>query len=120
MSKIAGTMFIQYTENEAIVALVIFFAPLSVSAAEDRNIFPYTDEANVLFNSYHVYEIAVLKKYAKPLLEKITPEDDEYAEAKEVLQGYLSSDNQRIYSQKTNEYRGSAASKFKSTYKRNC
>lgn len=56
-----------------------------VRAAEDRNIFPYTDEANVLFNSYHIYEIAVLKKYAKPLLEKITPEDDEYAEARRLL-----------------------------------
>lgn len=56
-----------------------------VRAAEDRNIFPYTDEADVLFNSYHVYEIAVLKKYAKPLLEKITPEDGEYAEARRLL-----------------------------------
>ena len=56
-----------------------------VRAAEDRNIFPYTDEADVLFNSYHVYEIALLKKYAKPLLEKITPKDDEYAEAKRLL-----------------------------------
>ena len=56
-----------------------------VRAAEDKNIFPYTDEADVLFNSYHVYEIAVLKKYAKPLLEKITPEDAEYAEARRLL-----------------------------------
>lgn len=56
-----------------------------VRAAEDKNIFPYTDEADVLFNSYHVYEIAVLKKYAKPLLEKITQEDAEYAEARRLL-----------------------------------
>jgi len=38
-----------------------------------------------LFNSYHVYEIAVLKKYAKPMLEAISPEDDEYAEARRLL-----------------------------------
>lgn len=56
-----------------------------VRAAEDKNIFPYTDEADVLFNSYHVYEIAVLKKYAKPLLGKLTPEDAEYAEARRLL-----------------------------------
>ena len=35
-----------------------------VRAGEDKNIFPYNGEADILFNSYHVYEIAVLKKYA--------------------------------------------------------
>ena len=39
-----------------------------VRAGEDKNIFPYNGEADVLFNSYHVYEIAVLKKYAAPML----------------------------------------------------
>lgn len=56
-----------------------------VRAGEDRNIFPYSGEADVLFNSYHVYEIAVLKKYAAPLLAKITPEEPEYAEAVRML-----------------------------------
>lgn len=56
-----------------------------VRAGEDENIFPYNNEADVLFNSYHVYEIAVLKKYAKPMLEAISPEDDEYAEARRLL-----------------------------------
>lgn len=56
-----------------------------VRAGEDRNIFPYSGEADVLFNSYHVYEIAVLKKYAQPLLEQITPEEPEYAEAVRML-----------------------------------
>ena len=56
-----------------------------VRAGEDKNIFPYSDEADVLFNSYHAYEIAVLKKYAKPLLEKIKPDEDEYAEARRLL-----------------------------------
>lgn len=56
-----------------------------VRAGEDKNIFPYSGEADVLFNSYHVYEIAVLKKYAEPLLKKITPEEPEYAEAVQML-----------------------------------
>lgn len=56
-----------------------------VRAGEDRNIFPYNGEADVLFNSYHVYEIAVLKKYAEPLLEQITPQEPEYADAVRML-----------------------------------
>lgn len=56
-----------------------------VRAGEDKNIFPYSDEADVLFNSYHVYEIAVLKKYAEPLLAGIKPEEPEYAEAVRML-----------------------------------
>ncbi|XVG95744.1 nucleoside kinase [Eubacteriales bacterium KG127] len=56
-----------------------------VRAGEDKNIFPYSDEADVLFNSYHAYEIAVLKKYAQPLLERIMPEEKEYAEARRLL-----------------------------------
>lgn len=57
-----------------------------VRAGEDKNIFPYSGEADVLFNSYHVYEISVLRKYAQPLLEAITQEDEEYAEAQRLLQ----------------------------------
>ena len=57
-----------------------------VRKGEDRNIFPYSNEADVFFNSYHVYEIAVLKKYAEPLLEQITPEESEYAEALRMLE----------------------------------
>ena len=56
-----------------------------VRAGEDVNIFPYSDEADVLFNSYHVYEIAVLKKYAEPLLEAIGPEEPEYIDARRML-----------------------------------
>lgn len=56
-----------------------------VRAGEDVNIFPYSGEADVLFNSYHVYEIAVLKKYAEPLLQQIGPDEPEYAEAVRML-----------------------------------
>lgn len=57
-----------------------------VRAGEDRNIFPYSGSADVLFNSYHVYEIAVLRKYAEPLLRRIRPSEPEYAEARRMLQ----------------------------------
>ncbi len=57
-----------------------------VRAGEDKNIFPYSGEADVLFNSYHVYEIAVLKKYAEPLLREIKRTEEEYAEAQRMLQ----------------------------------
>ncbi len=56
-----------------------------VRAGEDRNIFPYSNEADVLFNSSHLYEICVLKKYAKPLLEAIKPDEPEYCDAKRLL-----------------------------------
>ncbi|MDR0424302.1 MAG: nucleoside kinase, partial [Clostridiales Family XIII bacterium] len=39
-----------------------------VRAGEDKNIFPFSGEADVLFNSVHIYEMSVLKKYAMPLL----------------------------------------------------
>lgn len=56
-----------------------------VRAGEDRNIFPYNGEADVLFNSYHVYEIAVLKKYAEPLLQAVTEEEASYMTAQRIL-----------------------------------
>lgn len=56
-----------------------------VRAGEDENIFPYSSKANVLFNSVHTYEVAVLKKYAEPLLKEITPDEPEYAEAVRML-----------------------------------
>lgn len=56
-----------------------------VRAGEDKNIFPFANEADVVFNSVHLYEIAVLKKYAKPLLEEITDEEPEYADAYRLL-----------------------------------
>ena len=56
-----------------------------VRAGEDVNIFPFSDDADVLFNSYHVYEIAVLKKYAEPLLKEIGPDEEEFADADRML-----------------------------------
>lgn len=56
-----------------------------VRAGEDKNIFPYSNEADVLFNSVHIYETCVLKKYAEPLLEAVTKDDPEFAEAMRLL-----------------------------------
>ncbi len=56
-----------------------------VRKGEDKNIFPFNGEADVFFNSVHVYELAVLKKYAEPLLRKITREEQEYSEAVRML-----------------------------------
>ena len=39
-----------------------------VRRGEEKNIFPFIDESNVVFNSAHLYEVAVLKKYAEGLL----------------------------------------------------
>jgi uridine kinase len=58
---------------------------IKVRAGEDKNIFPFNGEAHILFNSAHIYELAVLKKYAGPLLEAIKPEDDSYGEAVRLL-----------------------------------
>ncbi len=56
-----------------------------VRTGEDKNIFPFSNEADVLFNSAHIYELAVLKKYAEPLLLEIKPEEPEYSEAIRML-----------------------------------
>jgi len=56
-----------------------------VRAGEDKNIFPFSNEADVIFNSSHLYEICVLKKYAEPLLEEIEPSEPEYADARRLL-----------------------------------
>ena len=56
-----------------------------VRSGEDKNIFPFSNEADVMFNSVHLYEICVLKKYAEPLLEAITRDEPEYSEAVRML-----------------------------------
>ena len=56
-----------------------------VRKGEDKNIFPFSGEADVLFNSVHIYELSVLKKYAEPLLRSVGREEPEYAEAIRML-----------------------------------
>ena len=65
-------------------AMTIHMWP-KVSRGEDRNIFPYNDYADMFFNSQCIYELAVLKKYAKPQLEQIRDDQPEYPEAQRLL-----------------------------------
>lgn len=57
----------------------------SVRKGEEENIFPYQESADVMFNSALVYELAVLKQYAEPLLFGIPRNCEEYLEAKRLL-----------------------------------
>lgn len=57
----------------------------SVRRGEEKNIFPFQEEADAMFNSALVYELAVLKQYAEPLLFSVGPEEPEYLEAKRLL-----------------------------------
>ncbi|MCE1247592.1 MAG: nucleoside kinase [Firmicutes bacterium] len=57
----------------------------SVRRGEERFIFPFQEEADVMFNSALVYELSVLKGFVEPLLREIHPDEPEHAEAKRLL-----------------------------------
>lgn len=57
----------------------------SVRNGEESYIFPFQEEADVMFNSALIYELSVLKQFAEPLLFGITKECEEYVEAKRLL-----------------------------------
>ena len=57
----------------------------SVRRGEEANIFPFQEQADVMFNSALVYELACLKLYAEPLLFGIDQKEPEYVEAKRLL-----------------------------------
>jgi uridine kinase len=57
----------------------------SVRRGEKRHIFPYQENADVMFNSALAYELAVLKPYAEPLLRQVQHGTPEYIEAKRLL-----------------------------------
>ena len=57
----------------------------SVRRGEEKYIFPFQDSADVMFNSALVYEMAILKVYAEPLLFQIPRDSEEYLEAKRLL-----------------------------------
>ena len=63
-----------------------------VKAGEDQNIYPYQEEADAIFNTSMVYEMAILKGIVMPLLSEITPQEKEYLEAnrlKSLLQYFV-------------------------------
>lgn len=57
----------------------------SVRRGEENYIFPFQEEADVMFNSALIYELACLKVYAEPLLFGIEKDQPEYSEAKRLL-----------------------------------
>ncbi|MDP4179855.1 MAG: nucleoside kinase [Bacillota bacterium] len=58
----------------------------SVRRGEDKNIFPFQEEADIMFNSALVYELGVLKTLAEPLLAEIGIASPEYSEARRIIE----------------------------------
>ncbi len=73
----------QFRGYDAIKTLSSWY---SISAGEEKNIFPFQEGADVMFNTSLVYEINALKKYALPLFSQIGKEEKEYAEAKRLTE----------------------------------
>lgn len=57
----------------------------SVRRGENRNIFPFQENADAVFNSAHIFELPVLKYYAEPLLRRIPATSPAYTEATRML-----------------------------------
>ncbi len=57
----------------------------SVRAGEEANIFPFQEDADEMFNSAQIYELAIIKPFAEPLLFSIGKDEPEYYEAKRLL-----------------------------------
>ncbi len=72
----------QYRGTSAINTLRIW---PSVRRGEERNIFPFQEEADIMFNSALIYELAVLKPFAEKLLCEIGEEHVEFMEAQRLL-----------------------------------
>ena len=56
-----------------------------VMKGEVKNIFPFQEEADIIFNSSLIYELAVLKPFADPLLYMVTKDEEEYPEATRLI-----------------------------------
>ncbi|HEY3390765.1 MAG TPA: nucleoside kinase [Prolixibacteraceae bacterium] len=57
----------------------------SVRRGEEKHIFPYQENADIMFNSALIYELAVIKKHASPLLKQVKENTPEYSEAVRLL-----------------------------------
>ncbi len=57
----------------------------AVRHGEKKHIFPFQEDADIMFNSASIYELAVLKTFAEPLLFAIPPDAPEYSEARRLL-----------------------------------
>ncbi|QNU68213.1 nucleoside kinase [Ruminiclostridium herbifermentans] len=58
----------------------------SVRRGEEKNIFPYQENADIMFNSSLVYELCLLKTYAEPLLMELGQENERYSEVKRLIE----------------------------------
>ncbi len=58
----------------------------SVRRGEEKNIFPYQENADIMFNSSLVYELCLLKTYAEPLLMELGRENERYSEVKRLIE----------------------------------
>ncbi len=58
----------------------------SVRRGEERNIFPFQEQADAMFNSSLIYELGVMKPHALPILQAITPDSTVYAEARRLIE----------------------------------
>ena len=69
----------------------------SVRKGEEKWIFPFQENADIMFNSAMIYELASLKKYAEPILKEVPQKAGEYAEANRLLKflGYFNEINDR-------------------------
>lgn len=80
----------QFRAHDAIKTLKMW---PSVRSGEEKYIFPYQEEADQMFNSALIYEFAVLKKYAEPLLAQVPldcPESDEARRLEKFLGHFCS------------------------------
>lgn len=58
----------------------------SVRRGEEQNIFPFQEQADIMFNSSLIYELGVLKQYALPLLQELETDRSEYSEARRLIE----------------------------------
>ncbi len=57
----------------------------SVKRGEESNIYPLSEKVDIMFNTALIYEMAVLRTFATPLLETVTPENPEHSEARRLI-----------------------------------
>jgi uridine kinase len=72
----------QFRSHDALKTLAVW---PSVRRGEERNIFPFQEEADIMFNSALIYELGVLRNCAEGLLQQIGPESPLYSEAQRLL-----------------------------------
>lgn len=73
----------QFRSHDALMTLKLWD---DVRRGEEKYIFPFQDSADIMFNTSLVYEFAVLKKYAEPLLKQVTPDEAVYTRAQRLLE----------------------------------